>query len=40
VASLDVLEGLGGDILLPGHGPAHFGPVGEAARQARAAAVS
>lgn len=35
VASLDVLAGLDGDVLLPGHGPVHRGPVKEAARQAR-----
>ncbi|MGW8064164.1 MBL fold metallo-hydrolase [Streptomyces ziwulingensis] len=34
-ASLGVLAGLDGDVLLPGHGPLHRGPVGEAARQAR-----
>ncbi|MFJ8145631.1 MBL fold metallo-hydrolase [Streptomyces sp. NPDC096048] len=34
-ASLDVLAGLDGDVLLPGHGPVHRGPVKEAARQAR-----
>ncbi|MCF1594028.1 MBL fold metallo-hydrolase [Streptomyces muensis] len=35
VASLDVLEGLKGDVLLPGHGPLHRGSVQEAALQAR-----
>jgi glyoxylase-like metal-dependent hydrolase (beta-lactamase superfamily II) len=35
VASLDVLEGLKGDVLLPGHGPVHRGAVQEAALQAR-----
>ncbi|WP_369269051.1 MBL fold metallo-hydrolase [Streptomyces sp. R11] len=35
VASLDVLEGLKGDVLLPGHGPVHRGAVHEAALQAR-----
>ncbi|KMS73889.1 beta-lactamase [Streptomyces viridochromogenes] len=35
VTSLDVLEGLKGDVLLPGHGPLHRGPVREAALQAR-----
>ncbi|WP_328883828.1 MBL fold metallo-hydrolase [Streptomyces sp. NBC_00299] len=35
VASLDVLEGLKGDVLLPGHGPVHHGAVQEAALQAR-----
>ncbi|MET9774089.1 MBL fold metallo-hydrolase [Streptomyces sp. NPDC006367] len=34
-ASLDVLAELDGDVLLPGHGPLHRGPVGDAARQAR-----
>ncbi|MER6716869.1 MBL fold metallo-hydrolase [Streptomyces sp. NPDC006386] len=35
VASLDVLAGLEGELLLPGHGPVHRGPVGDAARRAR-----
>jgi glyoxylase-like metal-dependent hydrolase (beta-lactamase superfamily II) len=35
VASLDVLAGLEGELLLPGHGPAHRGPVREAALQAK-----
>ncbi|MGN9762602.1 MBL fold metallo-hydrolase [Streptomyces sp. SD31] len=35
VASLDVLAGLKGEVLLPGHGPVHRGPVREAALQAR-----
>ncbi|MFG3550517.1 MBL fold metallo-hydrolase [Streptomyces sp. NPDC047725] len=35
VASLDVLAGLDGDVLLPGHGPVHRGPVKDAARRAR-----
>ncbi|KUM73140.1 MBL fold metallo-hydrolase [Streptomyces curacoi] len=35
VASLDVLEGLKGDVLLPGHGPVHQGSVPDAALQAR-----
>jgi len=35
VASLDVLAALEGDLLLPGHGPAHRGPLHEAALQAR-----
>ncbi|MBD0842902.1 MBL fold metallo-hydrolase [Streptomyces sp. TRM68416] len=35
VASLDVLAGLEGDLLLPGHGPLYRGPVREAALRAR-----
>ncbi|MFE9775216.1 MBL fold metallo-hydrolase [Streptomyces sp. NPDC005931] len=35
VASLDVLAGLDGDLLLPGHGPLHRGSVREAALLAR-----
>lgn len=35
LASLDILEGLDADVLLPGHGPVHRGPVREAARRAR-----
>ena len=35
LASLDVIEGLDADVLLPGHGPVHHGPVAAAARQAR-----
>ncbi len=35
VASLDVLEALDAEVLLPGHGPVLHGPVGQAARQAR-----
>ncbi|MBT2411437.1 MBL fold metallo-hydrolase [Streptomyces sp. ISL-12] len=35
VASLDVFEELDGDLLLPGHGPAHRGSVARAARRAR-----
>ncbi|MEV0176147.1 MBL fold metallo-hydrolase [Streptomyces sp. NPDC050803] len=35
LASLDVLAGLDGDLMLPGHGPVHRGPVREAALQAR-----
>ncbi|MES5820051.1 MBL fold metallo-hydrolase [Streptomyces sp. RG80] len=35
VASLDVLAALEGDLMLPGHGPAHRGPLREAALQAR-----
>ncbi|GGM07343.1 MBL fold metallo-hydrolase [Streptomyces fumigatiscleroticus] len=35
VASLDLLAELDGDLLLPGHGPVHQGPVREAAHRAR-----
>ncbi|GAA2533269.1 MULTISPECIES: MBL fold metallo-hydrolase [Streptomyces] len=35
VASLDALAALDGDLLLPGHGPAHEGSVRDAARLAR-----
>ncbi|MHB9864052.1 MBL fold metallo-hydrolase [Streptomyces sp. YIM S03343] len=35
LASLDIIEGLEADVLLPGHGPVHHGPVATAARQAR-----
>lgn len=35
LASLDVLAELEGELLLPGHGPVHRGPVRDAARQAR-----
>ncbi|MFC9056560.1 MBL fold metallo-hydrolase [Streptomyces sp. NPDC057074] len=35
LASLGILAGLDGDVLLPGHGPVHRGPVGEAALLAR-----
>ncbi|MFE0416395.1 MBL fold metallo-hydrolase [Streptomyces tendae] len=35
VASLDVIAGLEGDLLLPGHGPVHRGPVKDAAELAR-----
>ena len=35
LASLDVFEKLDGDLLLPGHGPAHTGSVRDAALQAR-----
>jgi glyoxylase-like metal-dependent hydrolase (beta-lactamase superfamily II) len=35
VASLDILARLDGDVLLPGHGPVHRGPVKDAARLAR-----
>ncbi|CAM5305796.1 MBL fold metallo-hydrolase OS=Streptomyces tendae OX=1932 GN=GUR47_36060 PE=4 SV=1 [Streptomyces tendae] len=39
VASLDVVAGLEGDLLLPGHGPLHRGPVRDAAELARERAV-
>ncbi|GGV78706.1 MBL fold metallo-hydrolase [Streptomyces massasporeus] len=35
LASLDVLAELEGELLLPGHGPLHRGPVRDAARRAR-----
>ncbi|MZF89166.1 MBL fold metallo-hydrolase [Streptomyces sp. SID5643] len=35
LASLDVLAELEGELLLPGHGPAHRGPVRDAALRAR-----
>ncbi|MEV0015081.1 MBL fold metallo-hydrolase [Streptomyces tendae] len=35
VASLDVVAALEGDVLLPGHGPVHRGPVKDAADLAR-----
>jgi glyoxylase-like metal-dependent hydrolase (beta-lactamase superfamily II) len=35
VASLEVIEQLAADIMLPGHGPIHHGSVREAARRAR-----
>ncbi|MFF4394786.1 MBL fold metallo-hydrolase [Streptomyces sp. NPDC001480] len=35
VSSLETIEALDGDILLPGHGPVHRGPVRDAARLAR-----
>ncbi|MGW6547825.1 MBL fold metallo-hydrolase [Streptomyces massasporeus] len=35
LASLDVLAELEAELLLPGHGPAHRGPVRDAARRAR-----
>ncbi|MFF7892039.1 MBL fold metallo-hydrolase [Streptomyces sp. NPDC007907] len=35
LASLDVLAELEGDLLLPGHGPVHRGPVRDAALRAR-----
>ncbi|MEU9518600.1 MBL fold metallo-hydrolase [Streptomyces sp. NPDC048224] len=39
IASLDVIAGLEGDLLLPGHGPLHHGPVRDAAELARERAV-
>ncbi len=38
VAGLSPLEGLDADTVLPGHGPVHRGPIGEAVRAAREAA--
>ncbi|MGW7567760.1 MBL fold metallo-hydrolase [Streptomyces tendae] len=35
IASLDVIASLEGDVLLPGHGPVHRGPVKDAADLAR-----
>jgi glyoxylase-like metal-dependent hydrolase (beta-lactamase superfamily II) len=35
LASLDRIEALGADVLLPGHGPVHRAPVDRAARRAR-----
>ncbi|MEU8979253.1 MBL fold metallo-hydrolase [Streptomyces sp. NPDC048309] len=35
LASLQRIEALAADVLLPGHGPVHRGPVREAAQQAR-----
>lgn len=35
LASLDILEALAADVLLPGHGPVHRGPVEQAAQRAR-----
>ncbi|MFH9016665.1 MBL fold metallo-hydrolase [Streptomyces sp. NPDC017943] len=40
VSSLDLLECLDGDLLLPGHGPAHRGPVARATDQARTRALA
>ncbi|KUO07480.1 MBL fold metallo-hydrolase [Streptomyces sp. DSM 15324] len=39
VTSLDLIEGLDADVLLPGHGPVHRGSVKAAARHARERAV-
>jgi glyoxylase-like metal-dependent hydrolase (beta-lactamase superfamily II) len=35
LATLEVIEGTEAELLLPGHGPVHRGPAGEAARRAR-----
>ncbi|GGT28743.1 MBL fold metallo-hydrolase [Streptomyces chromofuscus] len=35
LASLELIEGLSADVLLPGHGPVHRGSVPDAARRAR-----
>ncbi|MFB9467156.1 MBL fold metallo-hydrolase [Streptomyces cinereospinus] len=35
LASLDLIEGLSAEVLLPGHGPVHRGAVPDAARRAR-----
>jgi glyoxylase-like metal-dependent hydrolase (beta-lactamase superfamily II) len=35
VAGLDPLDGLSGDLILPGHGALHRGPIGAAVAQAR-----
>ncbi|MFJ8199267.1 MBL fold metallo-hydrolase [Streptomyces sp. NPDC096152] len=35
LSSLDILEGLDGDVLLPGHGPVHRGPVRQAVLRTR-----
>ncbi|MFJ8664025.1 MBL fold metallo-hydrolase [Streptomyces sp. NPDC093795] len=40
VASLGFLTSLDADLLLPGHGPAHRGPVAQAAEQARTRALA
>lgn len=40
VAALDLIGGLEGDVLLPGHGDVHHGSVAGAARQARERATS
>ncbi|WP_171116020.1 MULTISPECIES: MBL fold metallo-hydrolase [unclassified Streptomyces] len=39
LASLELIEGLAADVLLPGHGPVHRGAVRDAARQAGERAV-
>ncbi|MFC9913495.1 MBL fold metallo-hydrolase [Streptomyces sp. NPDC059862] len=39
LASLELFDGLDADVLAPGHGPVHRGPVRDAARQARERAV-
>jgi glyoxylase-like metal-dependent hydrolase (beta-lactamase superfamily II) len=40
VAGLEPLEGLDADVVLPGHGPLHRGPVAEAVRAARESAAA
>ncbi len=40
VAGLAPLEDLDADVVLPGHGPVHRGPIGEAVRTARGSAGS
>jgi hypothetical protein len=35
VSALDIIGGLDGDVLLPGHGEVHRGPVAKAARVAQ-----
>jgi glyoxylase-like metal-dependent hydrolase (beta-lactamase superfamily II) len=35
LASLERIEALAADVLLPGHGPVHRAPVREAAQRAR-----
>ncbi len=35
LAGLDPLEGLEADVVLPGHGPVHHGPIADAVRAAR-----
>lgn len=40
VAGLDPLAGLDADVVLPGHGPVHRGPIAEAVRAARETAAA